>query len=200
MAGLCDWLDVSKAFRSGSGGQQARPILGAVGWFRYLAKHCGRGRSHYQRQQAAMPKAWESAPRAWGKSGPWPLQDGQALTLGSRQFYRLRRLIRAQRVARARSVVPGPGWSWRERWAPLYGRQDLRDLPLTPKVIGAGASTSLRTRLRHLQGARRMLACPQRRLSAVRGISEWIPEAGQDDLLRAIGASRGDLRELAAEV
>lgn len=194
--GICDWLEVASEFTPGSRGQQVRPIVGPVGWFQYLAKHCGRGRSHYQRQQAAMPKPWTSAPRAWGKSGPWPLQPARELVMGTESFFRYRRLVRAQRVARARRGLPVGGWPEPgPLLRPFRGMLRFNARPVKPKGAPEGAPP-LRQKLRNLQHARQMLKCPLPELSAVRGISEWVPERGQADLLRAIGATPADLVNL----
>ena len=195
VSAVFDWLQVAEEFEPEARGQHAKPIVGPVGWFVYLGKHCGRGRAHYQRQQKAMPKPWASAPRAWGKSGSWPLQAPQELVIGSREFHRLRRLVRRQRVARARAAVPGPGWAWHALYAPIFSREQTRGLPITPKIVG-DAGSPLRTRLRHLQQARRMLKCPLASLSAVRGVSEWIDPRGQIDLLRALGRTHDDLQDI----
>lgn len=196
LIGVVDWLEVASEFEPGSGGQQVRPLVGPVGWFQYLAKHCGRGADHYQRQQAAMPTAWPSAPRAWGKSGPWPLVPPVELAMGSEAFYKLRRLIRRQRVAKARAAVPGPGWTWHNRYAPLFERGQTRDLPIHPRRIIGGKGKPLRYHLRNLQHARSMLRCSLPELSAVRGVSEWIDQAAQGDLMRALGIDPADMHVL----
>jgi hypothetical protein len=180
---VSDWLEVASSCEPGPKGQQVRPIDGPVGWFQYLAKHCGRGRNHYQRQQESHPHAWQGSPRVWGKVGSWSLVQPAYVDLTTSQWYRLRRLVRAQRVARARAAVPGPGWSWSGLWSPLLTRDQLRAAP----VGVAGKGRPLRDHLRNLQHARRMLSCTDRKLSEVRGVSEWMTEAEQLDLLRAIG-------------
>jgi hypothetical protein len=162
---------------AGPKGQQVRPLVGDVGWFMYLAKHCGRGRQHYQRQMDAMPDAWESSPRVWGKSGEWHLVDPADVNVTAREWFQLRRLVRAQRVAAARQDM-NLGWSWAD--GGLLTRPQLRDL-----VLRKG-KRPYRVRLRNLQHARRMLRCPDAKLSAVRGISEWVTEDRQADLLRAL--------------
>ena len=181
---LTDWVEVTESCRSGWKGQHIRPIDGAVGWFMYLAKHCGRGRAHYQRQQDLLPKKWTKSPRVWGKSGSWPVQEVAEGKLTENQFYRLRRLVRAQRVARARAAVPGPGWSW-AKYMPLFDRAMARAMPISPKVLGT-VKTALGVRLRHLQQARQMLRCTDPKLSAVRGVSEWITPTEQQELFRAL--------------
>lgn len=172
---VADWLEVASSCEPGAKGQQARPIDGPVGWFQYLAKHCGRGRNHYQRQQESHPEGWEGSPRVWGRVGAWNVLDAASVDLTVNQFYRLRRLVRSQRVARARAAAHG-GSAWPADMLPGY-RSILR---------GMGKPT-LRHRLRLLAQARSMLRCTERKLSEVRGISEWVTEAQQMDLLRAVG-------------
>ena len=179
---IADWLDITSHLGSRSGGQHVRDIEGAVGWFQYLAKHCGRGRQHYQRQQSAMPKAWEKSPRVWGKRGEWTIVEPTLGYLTQNEFYRMRRLVRSQRIARARASVPGPGWSW------LYGvlnKPLARDMPISLQKQG-NQRTPLKVRLRHLKQARAMLRCEDQNLSSVRGVSEWIPEPQQLELFRAL--------------
>lgn len=179
-----DWLDLAAFCGAGPKGQQWRPIEGAVGWFQYLAKHCGRGKQHYQRQQESLPAAWDSSPRVWGHCGSWTLVEPAEGQLTTNQWYRLRRLVRSMRVSRARCAVPGPGWDW-PRWIEGLTRREARDLPIPPRILGK-AGTPLRVRLRHLVQARAMLKCGNRKLSEVRGISEWITETQQQALLRGI--------------
>lgn len=180
---IFDWLQLAEAWEAGSKGQQARPLTGPVGWFQYLAKHCGRGSKHYQRQQASLPDAWESSPRVWGKWGEWVTEEEpEPMAMSRRQWFRLRRLVRSQRVARARAAVPGPGWTWRP---PLFSREELRGMNVGPGLLG-DCGRALRPRLRNLRQARGMLSCSQRSLSEVRGISEWITPDQQGDLLRAV--------------
>ena len=177
---VADWIELTAHLGTGPKGQHARPIIGAVGWFQYLAKHCGRGRQHYQRQQANTPKAWGSSPRVWGKSGDWKIIEPATAVLTTKQWYKLRRLVRAQRVARSRSVVPGPGWSW---LPPLFTKTMARDFTTMP---GLPSKLTIRHRLRLLKHARSMLRCTEQKLSQVRGVSEWITEDQQQQLLRAI--------------
>ena len=175
---VSDWLEVGEICEPGPKGQQVRPIEGPVGWFMYLAKHCGRGRKHYQRQQESQPEGWEGSPRVWGHSGPWTLIEPVSVAMTDRQWFQLRRLVRSWRVANARAGVPGPGWSWIS--GGLFNRDHLRAAAL-------GKGRPLRAKLRNLQHARGMLRCTDRKLSEVRGISEWIDQDMQRQLCEAIG-------------
>lgn len=177
---VASWIDLTKHLGTGSKGQHARPIVGAVGWFQYLAKHCGRGRQHYQRQQENLPSKWTSTPRVWGKSGKWEIIEPATAELTQAQWYKFRRLVRAQRVARSRRAVPGPGWDW---LPPLFTKAIARDFTALP---GQPSKITLRHRLRLLGQARRMIKCKNKNLSHVRGVSEWIPDGQQQELLRAI--------------
>lgn len=73
----------------------------------------------------------------------------------SRQgFWRYRRLVRSWRVADARAALAAAG---------------------TPKEISAAR--------RRLVAARSMLRCSSRKLSEVRGVSEWVGESAVAQLL-----------------
>lgn len=185
-AALSGWLAVAKPFGAGVKGQQARPLDGPVGWFRYMAKHCGRGRQHYQRQRESLPEGWASCPRVWGHRGSWPIEEPVRGDLTRRQWFALRRWIRSVVVSRARAAVPGPGWTWADSMG-LLDRSQLRGMAVAPGILGA-ARTSLRVRLRHLVYSRRMLKCNDRKLSEVRGVSEWVEPSVQDSLLRALAS------------
>lgn len=180
-----DWLTVTKDFGSGAKGQQVRPLVGPVGWFRYLAKHCGRGRQHYQRQQEALPKSWESVPRVWGYRGSWDLQEPATAELTGKQWFQLRRLARRLRVAEARQGLPCGSWREMEARHPLLSRDILRGWGGRP-----GSSESFGGKIRRVRFARRMLRCTERKRSEVQGISEWLTEQQQANLLRAIGGDQ----------
>lgn len=185
-AAVSDWLHLSARYGSGPKGQQARPIDGAVGWFVYMAKHCSRGRKHYQRQRDAHPDAWSACPRVWGHRGSWPIEEPSTGILSDRQFYRLRRLVRSFNVSKAREAVPSPGWYWLHDMG-LFGhftRDQLRAAPITPVFIG-DAGSSLRTRLNRLKAARSMLSHPDPAFCAACGVSEWIPADQHSALLSA---------------
>lgn len=190
---VADWLDITEALGSAPQSQQARPIVGPVGWFQYLAKHCGRGREHYQRQQESLPEAWESSPKVWGHWGTWTLQEPATATLTNQQFYRLRRLVRAWSVARARAQVPGPGWTWQPE---MFTRDQLRDMPIVPGKLLGDFGKPLRPRLRSLQHARAMLDSSDREHSEVCGVREWAEEADQSELLRAVEPPANRTRRL----
>jgi hypothetical protein len=179
-----DWIDIAEDFGAGVKGQHARPIIETVGWFQYLAKHCGRGKDHYQRQMESLPKQWDSSPRVWGKRGDWITEEPAEIQLTDREWFRLRRFARSWRVARARAKLPALGW---ESLPPLHTKQWARTLTKWP---GSTGKLSLRQRLRHLQHARRMLSCNDPKLSAVRGINEWMDHHAQEDLHRLIRSMR----------
>lgn len=103
-----DWMDICRvngievSFRA----QFARPLAGPVGWFQYMAKHCSRGGRHYQRQRESLPAGWRSSGRVWGKRGHWVTIDPRKIHLHRQAWFRLRRYIRAWRVAEARRALP----------------------------------------------------------------------------------------------
>lgn len=105
-------------------------------------------------QRQGHPAGWDRSGRLWGHAGSWPLIEEQAWTVGMPTFHRYRRLVRAWRIADARQAL-----------------DDART---------ADQARQARARIRF---ARRMLACPDRRLGTVRGVSDWVPEAVQLRLL-----------------
>lgn len=97
---LAQWTDVAAAYGAGWRSQDVKPIDGPMGWLKYLSKHAARGVAHYQRQ--GKPEGWESTGRLWGYVGDWPLVEPIEVTLTTAEYYRMRRLVRAWRVADAR--------------------------------------------------------------------------------------------------
>lgn len=178
---LTDWVDITAHLGTGIKAQHLRDIEGPVGWFEYMGKHCGRGAAHYQRRQESLPQQWKRSPRVWGHRGDWTLEEPCDGQLTDRQYFRLRRRIRAWRLARARAAVPGPGWTW--QLGTLLSRPICRDMNIPPELFGK-ANTTLRKRLRNLQYVRAMLRCNEPKRSNVQGVSEWIPQDVQQQLLR----------------
>src|SRR5690606_34001000 len=102
------WVELASAYGAGDRGQHGRMIDGPIGWFQYLAKHASRGVKHYQRSGDNIPEAWQSKTgRVWGKSGDWPTvaprQFGLEDQTGDGGYFRLRRMVRAWRIADARA-------------------------------------------------------------------------------------------------
>jgi len=180
---LGDWIEITSHLHSGIRGQHIREIDGPIGWFQYMAKHCGRGSKHYQRQQDLLPARWTKSPRVWGKSGNWPIIEPAEGHITESQFYRLRRRVRSLRISQARAAVPGPGWEWIN--AMLFSKDQVRSMPIAPKLLGT-VKTTLRARLRHLRYVRSMLKNSDPKKSAVMGVSEWITPELQQELLRSI--------------
>ena len=149
---LRHWLQVGERYRPEPHAQYLTPITDSVGWFKYVSKHAARGLSHYQRSPENVPEGWEKTGRMWGYLGDWPLRDAMVFEASLEAFWRYRRLCRAWRVADARRDRSRPGMS-----------------PETREKVE-------RVRRRRISSARRALACADRRLSEVRGVSEWIPD------------------------
>lgn len=152
------WLTLSHRFRPTNAGQQYQPITGALGWLGYLSKHAARGVQHYQR--SGKPEGWTTTGRLWGHRGDWPEEQPMRFAIDRAGSYRLRRWVRAWRVADATAA-------YRE----LAGRR----VPSDPEEALKHAQR-LRTARRRIGSARRMLKRSER-FSAVQGVSEWIPEA-----------------------
>lgn len=98
-------------------------------------------------QRQGKPSGWESTGRLWGYGGQWPTDEPMRFDLDMPTYHRYRRLVRSWRIAGVR-----------------------RDL------ASANDSKARAAARKRLVMARRMLACGSPRLSAVRGVSDWVPE------------------------
>lgn len=98
---ISTWCEVASAYRPGWAAQVVKPITGAEGWLKYLAKHSARGVRHYQRQ--GTPPGWTGTGRLWGHGGDWPTIEPVAGVLDQASYWRTRRLVRSWAIAQARS-------------------------------------------------------------------------------------------------
>lgn len=97
------WVAVAQGFNVNPFAQDATDIRGSMGWLKYLSKHASRGVNHYQRQ--GHPEGWTKTGRLWGSGGSWPVVEPIVLEdLNNREFYRVRRLMRAWAYADARKA------------------------------------------------------------------------------------------------
>jgi len=152
------WLEAVQDRMTEQSGQHIKPMEKTLGWLQYLAKHASRGAAHYQRSRETMPKQWDGVTgRMWGKVGKWPVQEGMRLELPDAAFFAFRRYMRGWRLADARFVS-----------GKLSERQE-------------------RARRLRIVSARAMLKCGFETLAAVRGVSEWIPEAVQYRMVQYLG-------------
>lgn len=154
------WVQVAGAYGPSPSAQDVKPIDGPTGWLQYLSKHAARGVAHYQRQ--GKPEGWETTGRLWGKTGEWPTDEALKFEVPQESWYRVRRIVRAWRIADARKEKD-------------------------PKKRAA-----------RLRSARGMLSHRDPKVSAVRGISEWLD---QDVLVRVLAllADQGvEVRQLDA--
>lgn len=158
---LREWLAVAGRYGATRAGQRIDPVAGELGWLRYLSKHAARGVAYYQRQ--GKPDGWEKTGRLWGYGGEWLAGDSMRFDVDRAGSWRLRRLIRSWRVADARAALR---------------RQELH--PASDARVQAGR---LRAARRRLVSARRMLRCSDPKLSAVRGVFEWVGESIAVELL-----------------
>jgi hypothetical protein len=95
------WLELTQNYDTLSISQHLKPVDNTLGWIEYLAKHASRGASNYQRSSKNIPPGWRKTGRVWGKSGTWPVEAPIKLTIDSKGFHQLRRLIRKWRCADA---------------------------------------------------------------------------------------------------
>lgn len=116
-------------------------------------------------QRQGKPAGWEKSGRLWGYGGEWPLQEPMKLQLSREGYWEFRRLVRAWRIADARAAL-----------------------------VAARDDSARRSAVRRLQGARRMLSCNDRRLSEVRGVSEWVPEDTAQSFVLHLAAQGYDVR------
>ena len=99
--GVSHWLELTEPWGSLPGSQDFKPIESAAGWLQYLAKHGARSVKHYQRQ--GMPPGWEKTGRLWGHRGDWPrVEEPMRFDIDRAGWFRLRRMVRAWRLADAR--------------------------------------------------------------------------------------------------
>lgn len=107
------WLRVVESTGAGPQGQHIEAMRDGNGLVRYLARHQGRGRAHYQRDLANLPAGWEVSGRTWGYFGAWRHHPVAEYGLSYRAYVILRRRWRklARRAVRARGVA---WWSPRQ--------------------------------------------------------------------------------------
>lgn len=151
------WLDLTGHLGAESFGQRITTITDALGWAQYTSKHAQRGLFHYQRTPEAVPVHWGGKTgRMWGKLGNWPIWENVRLAVSGDCYHKFRRIVRAWRIADARS-------------------------------------SGCRRRIR---SARRMLKCNDRPLSAVRGLSEWLPDSQTLPLMDWLQSQGHDLLQV----
>lgn len=150
------WAEVAGRYVVSARGQHISQMTGPEGWAKYLSKHAARGVSHYQRQ--GKPAGWETTGRLWGHWGDWPTEDPAGFTLDSASWFQTRRRVRSWRIADARTEL----LEAQKRLA--SARTDL-DRRRAQKRLSAA-------RVR-LVSARRCLSHSDRKVSTVRGMSEW---------------------------
>lgn len=158
------WINVAGEYGVSPFAQWYDDIDGPIGWLKYLSKHAARGVKHYQR--AGKPAGWESSGRLWGYGGEWPAVEPIEANLSRPAYWRLRRLIRSWAIAGARADL-------------------LRQLENPVRDPGEQAERLRKARAR-VKWTRGMLACSNRRLAPVRGVSQWCPEDVTTSLLMLI--------------
>lgn len=118
-----DWCAIAEPYVAELWSQTVKPITGVGGWLKYLSKHAARGARHYQRQ--GHPDGWQKTGRLWGYCGQWPVIEPMELPdLSNREFYRVRRIVRAWAVADARKAGD---WK-RVRYLRRAGRPDTEKM------------------------------------------------------------------------
>lgn len=118
-------------------------------------------------QRQGRPDGWESTGRLWGKSGDWPADVPMRYDLDMPAYHRYRRLVRSWRVAAVRLEL---------------------DRATDPKTRAKC--------LRRLSLARRMLSSADPRLSAVRGVSDWVPESTSAAFVALLASEGAGVRQV----
>lgn len=163
------WLRLTKdAYGSQIGSQKSKPITDAVGWSKYCAKHAARGVRHYQRW--GRPDGWEKTGRLWGYGGDWPTTEPVVGHLSTAEYHQVRRMVRNWAVAEARTRALG-----HESRALRYEGRGEREKARQEREKAGYAWDSVGY-------LRRLFKCPDRSLSTVRGLSQWVPGEGHGDV------------------
>jgi hypothetical protein len=145
---LCCWTAYASKFGCSESAQHFAPIHDAIGWCQYVAKHAARGVKHYQRMSANIPEGWTKTGRMWGKGGDWPIKEPVRFDVDNRGYHTLRR--------------------WARSWRKADARIDIQRAKDDPRKLQAAH--------RRIRSARHALRCPDRPLSTVRGVSDWIDD------------------------
>ena len=102
------WLSAASEYGPRASGQHIAPIYDARGWSEYVSKHAARGINHYQRNPDYLPPGWRGITgRMWGKRGQWPTAAAESLRMSLPAWYRIRRMVRSWRKAKARKEGRG---------------------------------------------------------------------------------------------
>lgn len=151
---LAHWLRIAAPYGAQPSAQHSHPIYDVLGWNQYVSKHAARGLHHYQRNPENIPAAW----RGVSTGRMWgKLGDWPTVDPSKLDLDQVS-------YHRLRRLVRG--------WRLADARRPYR----------VGCFSLVDTR--RVMSARRMLRCPDPRLSAVRGLSEWMP---QGSMLQAVG-------------
>jgi len=173
------WLQCAAKYGASSYSQTCKAISDNLGWFKYLAKHGARGSKHYQRSSENVPPQWQSKTgRMWGYGGQWDRTEKTQLRFCDRGFFMFRRIARRWRIADARAFHASRAFI---RQNPL-----LRNAPIDDIIRNTPAGRQDR---RRIVSARSMLKCNLKNLSAVRGLSEWLPAADVEQICLFLAAS-----------
>ena len=96
------WQAVAGTYGTSQNAQHTAFIHDQLGWLKYLAKHAGRGVSHYQRSIDSIPPGWKKTGRVWGHTGEWPIRPPVKIKMEQVAFFRYRRMVKNWRIADAR--------------------------------------------------------------------------------------------------
>jgi hypothetical protein len=194
------WTHLAASYGSQKWSQTVKHIYDALGWSQYVAKHAARGARHIQRSSHCLPSGWQGQTgRMWGKSGVWPVAEALKFEFGNMAAYAaFRRLMRSYSKAQARVEMNAARSALVQAQGQAGGgtARPTHSLPLSspnPPADDAGAAreraqsgsavgqpkavSRVRSAARGVSYTRRMLKCPDAKISAFRGMSRWAPAA-----------------------
>lgn len=152
------WCRIAGVYGPSPFGQHFSSIWDVLGWNQYVSKHAARGLKHYQRSPENIPEGW----RGQSTGRMWG-------KLGTWP------------VVQPLSIELDSGGFW------AY-RRIVRGWRVADARSQVERSQDRSKGLRRLRAARRMLRCPGRQLSSVRGLSEWLPESANLAVLPVLQA------------
>lgn len=190
---VLQWMEaVGDHYEARDGGQHVTPIWDVVGWNQYVSKHAARGLSHYQRNPANIPEGWRhiGTGRMWGKLGDWPIIEPSEVALSHSAFCAFRRIVRGYRKADARAaLVDARALIARAKNPAEDAKGRAQERTARRRIVQARGMLKARASSMVADGLVIDAAEASRRLSSVRGVSEWLPQEAQLRALALIAQS-----------
>lgn len=192
------WTHLAASYGAQKWSQTVKHIYDALGWSQYVAKHAARGARHIQRSAYCLPSGWQGQTgRMWGKSGVWPVAEALKFEFGNMAAYAaFRRLMRSYSKAQARvemeaarsalvqsqgqagggTALPSGSCLLSSPQPPTDDAGSARERAQSGSAVGQPKAVSrVRSAARGVAYTRRMLKCPDAKVSSFRGMSRWAP-------------------------